>query len=107
MRSWIRPRTSGTTSRAATSAPTSSAKRASPSPAASSSPLPSEREVLIVSTAARGARSAIAAPLPALAAALREQAHVRDLDPAFEGLGHVVDGERSDRGCRHRLDLHA
>ncbi len=42
---------------------------------------------------------------PLSAAVLFEQAHGRDLDAAVDGLAHVVDRERGDRGGDERLHL--
>src|SRR5215213_263323 len=102
------PKSSGTISMASTSAPASSARRASSGPP-SSSRARRLTEVEIVRIAVRtGARSlALAPPGPAAPARLLEQHDLLDRDAALEALDHVVDGQGGDRGRGHGLHLHA
>src|SRR4051794_12046762 len=101
----IRARSSGTSSVAAISAPSSRAKSASAGPLWSSAGLVT-REVLTVRIAARKTPSlALAAHVVVAAAGLLEQRELVDRDAPLDPLHHVVDRQRSDRARGERLHL--
>src|SRR3954453_17733302 len=106
-------KSSGTTSMATTSAPASSARRASSGPPLSSFSR-RETDVDTVRTTVRTIaddsgplQGVVAGPASAAPTFLAHQLHRRDLHAALEALDHVVDGQRRDGRRGHGLHLHA